>query len=244
MLATLGSVSTSGPTDSAYTHTFSVAQSAQHQALTLFLDDPLAGADYKYPLGVAASLEINYELGKYFDYNMPFMSKTGASATNTPSTTSENRFRPKDVEFKTASALSGLDTASAKSVKSLKLTIEKNIESDDILGSDEPNDFLNKGLTITGEVEATWENESAYKSDFAAGTAKAMRLRVTNTDATIGTATNPRLTIDLAKATFTELSRSIGLDEVVTQRLAFKAHYSTSDAKMITAELINAQSSY
>lgn len=244
LLATLGAVSTSGPTDSAYTHTFTVAQSAQHQALTVFLDDPIAGADYKYALGVVRSLEISYELKKYLEYNVGLIAKKGATATLTPSGTTENRFRPQDVSFKTASSLSGLGAATAKSVRSLRLSIEKNVENDDVLGSVEPNDFINKEIVITGEIEAVWENEAAYQADFAAGTTKAMRLAVTNADVTIGTGTHPSLTIDLAKATFTELGRGFGLNDVVTQRLAFKAHYSISDSKMVTAALVNAQSSY
>jgi hypothetical protein len=61
LLGTFGSVSTGSITDSAYTHTFSVLQSAQHPSLTLFTDD--ANQDYKHALGVITSFELSAETG-------------------------------------------------------------------------------------------------------------------------------------------------------------------------------------
>jgi hypothetical protein len=54
LLSVLGSLSSAqvGGETVVYDHTFGVSQSTQHQSLTLFLNDPIAGQDYKYPLGV------------------------------------------------------------------------------------------------------------------------------------------------------------------------------------------------
>lgn len=244
LFAALGAKAVSGPTDSAYTHTITVGQSAQHPALTMFLDDPLGAQDYKHPLGMIDTLEINYELGKILEWNGTFRSKKGETATLTPSATSENKFTHKHVTFKVASNLAGLAAASALKIKSASIKVTKNLEDDDVLGSDEPEDFLNKQFTIEGTIEAMWQNESDFKTAFLAGTTKALRLQLINTDVTIGSSTNPSITIDLAKVSFTELTRPITANELVKQTLSFKAHYSSSDSKMVTCALVNTQASY
>lgn len=247
LLATLGAVSTGDNADSDATvkdHTFTVAQSAQHQALSVFLDDPLGGQDYKHAMGVISSLELNYETGKFIEFTANFMAKKGESATNTPATTTEYRFLPQHLTFKLASNISGLGAASAISIKSLKLNIEKNVESDDVLGSVAPADFLNKQFTITGELEAIWQNESDFKTAALAGTAKAMRIDLVNSNQTIGNSANPRLKIDLAKVIFSEFANPIKINDVMIQTLSFKAHYSQSDTKLIEALMTNTVASY
>jgi len=246
LLAALGSVSSGAHAGESivYDHIFSVQQGAQHQALSLFLDDPLAGQDYKHALGVIDSLEITYEPGSYIGYSANIRAKKGATATLTPSLTTEGKFIHKHFTFKVASSLAGLGGGSAIALKSLTLTITKNLEDDDVLGSITPNDFLNKQFTIEGKLEALWQNESDFKTNTLAGTAKAIRLDLVNTDTTIGNAANPTVRIDLAKVTFTEITRPIQINEMVKQSVSFKAHYSTSDSKMITALITNLVSSY
>lgn len=247
LLAAFGLVTTTDNPDvdpSVKDHTFSVQQNAQHQSLTLFADDPIGGQDYTHALGVLTQLEISYELGKFLEYTAQLKAKKGAAAILTPATTTENRFLPQHLTFKTASNLAGLGTAAATKIRSLTLRIIKNIEDDDVLGSISPNDFLNKQLAIEGTLEAIFQNESDFKNDFLSGTSKAMRLDLKNTDVTIGTAANPQLTIDLAKVTFTELTRAIRLNDVVLQTVAFKAHYSTGDSKIGDFKLTNTQAAY
>lgn len=246
LLAALGAVSdaTHAGETIVYDHTYSVGESAQHQALSLFIDDPLASADYKFGLGSVKSLEITYERGKFIDYSLALLSKAGTTATLTPSSTTENLFLPNDLTFKVAANLAGLAAASALSIRSMKLKIEKSLESDDVLGSLDPSDFLNKQFKISGEVECVWQNESDFKTAFLAGTQKALRLDLVKSGITIGTSTNPELKIDLAKVIFTELSRPISVNNVVTQRLQFNAHYSITDTKMVTAVLTNLIASY
>lgn len=246
LLSALGDVS-SALHDSetiVYDHTLTVDQSAQHQSMTLFLDDPLSGADYKHALGVMDTLEIQYEVGKYVTYSAKVKAKKGASATLSPSTTAENRFLHKHFTFKTASTLSGLSGGTAVALTTLTLTINKNLEDDDVLGSITPNDFLNKQFVIEGKLEATWQNESDFKTNTLAGTQKAVRIQLTNTDVTLGNASSPSITIDLAKVTFTEITRPIQINDVVKQSVSFKAHYSKADSQMISALITNLVASY
>lgn len=246
LYAVLGSLSTAAgsPEAGTNTHTITVGQSAQHQSLSFYIDDPLSGQDYTHALGVVQSLEIIYEAGKPLEFSATLKSKKGATASFASSSNTENRFTHKHLAFKLAANLAGLGAASAQNIRMLTLKINQNIEDDPALGSLAPVDFLNKQFTIEGTVEAIWQNESDFKTFVLAGTQKAMRLDLKNTDVIIGTVTNPQLTIDLAKVIFKEITKPFKANDVVKQTLSFKAHYSTADSKMITISAVNATSSY
>lgn len=247
LLGALGGISTGDNADSDASvkdHTITVAQSAQHQALTVFLDDPLGGQDYKHAMGCVENLELSYEQGKFIEYALKAKAKKGETATLTPATTAENYFLPQHFSFKLATALTGLDAASATVIKSLKLKISKKLEEDYNLGSIAPTDFLVSGLTIEGELEAVWQNESDFKTAALAGTQKAMRIDLKNADVTIGSAAKPEIKIDLAKVIFSELTRPFKVGEIVKQSLSFKAHYSITDSKSISIVCTNNTASY
>lgn len=247
LYAALGSKAVATNSDvsgAVFDHTITVGQSAQHQALSLYINDPLSGQDYKHGNGVIDTLELNYELGKFLYWASNMKAKKGATATLTPSNTAYNRFLPAHLTFKLASSYSGLGAASATVIKSLKLSINNNVEADDVLGSSDPADFLNKQFSIEGTIEAMWQNESDFKTAALAGTTKAMRIDMINSDVVIGTAANPELRIDLAKVIFKEITRPLKLNDMVMQTLSFKAHYSLSDSLMVTILATNTQASY
>ena len=247
LLAALGTLSTGDNADSDASikdHTITVAQSVQHQALTVFLNDPVGGNDYKHALGMVESVGITVEMGKYVEASLVMRAKKGATATLTPTITTENRFLPQHVSLKLAADLSGLGAASALTIKSLNLSISKNLEDDDIVGDDDPADFNNKQFTIEGEFEANWESEATYKTIMQAGTYKAMRIGMTNAGVTIGSAANPKIQIDLARVLLKEVTRPIKVNDIVRQTISFKAYYSQTEAETITVVATNAVASY
>lgn len=242
LLATFGAVSTTGPAEtSVYTHTFSVDQSAQHDSLTIFLDD--GNQDYKYALAMVESLELDVSVGQFSKFTASFRSKKGDTATLSPSYTTENHFLPQHASLKTASALAGLTAASAIDVRSVRLTINKNIEDDRKLGSLDQVDILNKQFSVEGTLEIVY-NDNTFKTDQLADTAKAMRLQLVNSDVTIGATLKPTLTFDMAKVKFSNFAKNYSNNDIVTATVDFKAFYSLTDTQMITAELKNLQASY
>ena len=247
ILGSLSSASNADGSGNVYDHTITVGQTAQHQSLTLFLNDPAASGgaqDYKHALGVVSSLEITYQQGQFVSYSAAVKAKKGVQASLTPAQSTENRFLSQHVVFKVASNLSGLGAASALNIRSLSLKIDQGIEDDMVLGSKAPNDYLNKQFTIEGQLEARWDDEATFKSTALAGTAKAFRIDLQNTDVTIGSSAHPGLTIDLAKVVFTAITRPQKLGDIVVQTLQFRAHYSISDSKMVTILATNLQASY
>jgi len=242
LLALFGSVASAVKETTAYNHTFSLLGSAQHPSLTLGIDDPWQ--DYQFALAMIESLEIRYERGKFISYTANFKSKKGATGTLTATYTTENSFRPQDFVFKMAANLAGLDAASAVTIKSATLRFEKNLEIDDVLGSVDPADILNKQFVCTGTIEALFDDEATFKTVTLGDTAKALRLDIINTSVMIGASSNPELKIDLAKVKFSEITRATPIGDLVKQTLAFKAFYSLSDSKLFNCVLTNTATSY
>ena len=142
LLGLLGSVASVESADAGvYDHTFTVDDSAEHDSVTIEIDQP--NGDKSYSLAIITALELSFELGKYLDYKAGYMSKKGVDQTLTPVYAVENRFRPQDFSFKLAGNAAGLATSSNICVKSLNLSVEKNVTPDDCLGSTEPQDFTN-----------------------------------------------------------------------------------------------------
>lgn len=242
LLSALGSVSTSGPAESTvYTHTFTVGQSAQHQALTLFLDD--GNQDYAFPLAMLSQLDIDISLGQFAKYTAAFRSKVGETDTLTPSYSAENFFLPQHGSVKIASAVSGLTGASALDVRSVRLSINKNIEDDRKLGSVNQDDILNKQFMVEGSVEVVFD-DNTFKTQMLADTAQAMRIRLTNTDVTIGSTLNPQLNIDLSKVKFGSFEKNYSNNDIVTATVNFRGFYKLSETDMIEVALVNTTSAY
>lgn len=119
------------------------------------------------------------------------------------------------------------------------ISIDENIEDDEVLGQTAPRDFLNKEFSIEGTIEAIWQDESDFKTQSLANTSVAMRLDLVNSDVTEGVATNPQFRLDLARVHFTEFSRPIKIKDVVYQTVSFKAAYSATDSFMARALFVN-----
>ena len=228
-----------------YDHAMTVAESVQHQSLSFYIHDPAAGVDYAHANGMVDKLELSYELNKFVTFNASIKGKTGTSeSTYTVSTISENHFVPQYLTFKTASSYSGLTAATAIKIKSAKITISQSIEEQQVLGSLDPNDWLNKQFKAEGTIEAVWQNEADFKTAFMAGTYQALRFDLINSDVTLGSATNPELKIDFAKTIFTELSRPVKVGDLIYQTIKFSAVYSVTDALMLKVTLTNLKASY
>jgi hypothetical protein len=237
---------------SIYDHVLTVAQHVQHQSLTMHVHDPIATAsgttaDYTHANTVVHKIDIDYSLGNFVMGTATLKGQAGSAAAVVfvPSQTIEDRFVRQYLTFKVASALSGLDAASAIKIKSAKITLDAGDEDDDVLGQVAPRDFLNKEFMCEGTIEAIWQNESDFKAAALANTAKAMRLHLVNSDVNIGVVpSHPEFKLDFAKVYFTEFSRPIAIKDVVYQTVKFKAAYSVSDALMVRATFTNSVTTY
>lgn len=229
-----------------YDNTIGVGQDVQHDSLTFFVHDPIptpggATGDYTHANTVVNKIEIDYSLGNFVMMTASMRGIVGSAAAVVfvPSQAVETRFVPQYMTFKVATTYAGLGAASAIKIKSCKVTIDENIEDDDVMGQTSPRDFLNKEFMIEGTIEAIWQNESDFKTGALANTSKAMRIDLVNSDVTEGVATNPQFRLDFAKVFFTEFSRPIKIKDVVYQTVSFKAARSITDGFMCRALFVN-----
>jgi len=244
LLALFGGVATDvdTPETDSNTHVFNLAQSAQHQAFTLFSKDSVQS--YKHALGVLSSFGINAEIGQYVKFNSAFMAKAGATmADPSPSYVAENLFLPKNITVKYATNQAGLDAGTEVKVQKMSLNFEKDTEGDMALGDSTPQDFLTKMFSCEGEIELLFDAET-FKTQQLANTKIALRLDILNDTDDLGTSVFPQLTFDVYKAHISDFVRNYGNSDLVSATISFKALYSVADAKMVTATLINGQTSY
>lgn len=244
LYAMLGTLATSGPVDSAYTHAFSINQGNQHQSLSFVVTDENTTELYK--LVMMESLEITAELDEVIRFSSSVMSKKGnATGLTVPAVAAESKFTKQHVSFKVAANLAGLAAASAVSLKNLTLTVQKNVSLDDVLGTAEPEDILNRQLSIEGQITLNYEDE-IWKNYFRDNTSRAMEIAFTNTDDTIGAATNPSLTMQFPKVDFFEWEPDYSLEEIVSQTLSFKASRDISGGNdmISTCSLVNDVTDY
>lgn len=244
LYALLGTLATTGPTDSLYTHSFSLAESNQHQSLSFTVIDPNTTEMYK--MVMLNSLEINVELDQVVKFTAEFLGKSAVgAATPTVSYLAENKFTKAHLVLKVAADLAGIAAASALSVKRLRLTIQKNVVMDDVLGTVEPEDFLNKQVAIEGEIELNYTDET-WKNYMKQNTNRAMQIDLVNNDVTIGSSSRPELDIRLPKVDFFDWEPDYSNDDIVSQVISFKASHDISGGnKMIsTCQLKNTNASY
>ena len=235
------STSADDPEADVHTHTITRLNSNQHPSLTIFHDDE--NTDEKFALAMINSLTINCALKDFVKYSAGFMSKVGTSTSSTPSYSAENHFLAQHVEVKFADAIADLSEASAVSVRGLNLTINKNVEDWQNLGSVDPADIVNKAFTLNGDLETIFDDET-YRDYVLDGTQKACLITIENTDVTIGTASHPKLTITLAPMNFRDWGKATDQDGITSQTVAFDGNFNLSDAKTVSMELINEQASY
>ena len=239
LLNVFGSVSSSWSSGE-YTHAFSVAESNQHQSLTIGIADDTQ--DKQFPLAMVNSFELSAEVNDFVKASVDFRSKKGANASLTPSYSTDYALLWKNVQVYFADDLSGLDSATAIKATNLSLTINKNLEDVDVLWSIEPDDFCNAQFGVEWNVELLRDDET-YKSIYMNWTKKAMRIEIIDSNTTLST-WHPTMSFDIASVIMTEFAKTQDNDALVRQWLTFKALYSMSDSKMITAKLINSQSAY
>jgi hypothetical protein len=241
LAACMGTWSTGVVSDSAYTHSFTRLNTNQHPALTLFVDDQ--NTDEKYALAMLSQLTINAVLKDYVRFNAGFMSKFPTATSSTPSYSAENTFLAQHVGVKFASTVAALGTASEVNLRAINLTINKNVEDWQNLGSDEPADIVNKNFSVSGDFEALFDDET-YRDYVTGGTKMACLITIENTDDLIGTASHPKLEISLAPMSFRDWGKNTGQDDITTQTVAFDGNFGLTTSKTVSIQLVNAQSQY
>lgn len=239
LLAALGTESVGSVVSGTYLHTFTRNNTNTAPSLTLFRKTP--DFDTKMAMCMLKSLEIEMVVGEYVKYTADFVGKLGVSTTQTVAYTDEIEFTSKYITLKEATNVAGLGAASAVSVKSAKITIEKEVEPHYAFGSVAPAEIHNKTFDVKVEIEKRHTDE-AFKTYAQNNTSRALSLTLTNTDDTIGSAQSPEITFTLAKFKTTEWEVDQGLDDIVMETFMAQGMFDLTLGYQIQATLKNTQS--
>ena len=218
LLATLGAVS-SDVFSGANKHTFTLQDDNQHDSLSIHTNDPIG--DMIFELSMIESLAVTITPDELVKYTVTFKSKNSAGNTISSSYVAENKFLGRYLTIKLAAATGDLDAASGISVKGLTIVFTKNLELDNVLGTVQPEDILNKLFTISGDIDLNYEDRT-WRDYMLNGDYRALRLDLVNSDVTIGT-TNPSFRIDLSKVEFDSWEPEYSIDEISQQKISFTA---------------------
>jgi hypothetical protein len=240
LLATFGA---SAPTSysGAYKHTNTLSESNQHQSLSIHQDDPIG--DVIFENAMVDSLEITVGMDEIVKFNCGMKAKKAQAGGYTPSYVADYKFVGRDLVFKVAADTASLAAATAVSLKDLKITINKNTDFDWVLGTLEPEDVLNKQITIQGAITLNYEDRT-WRDYMLNGDYKAVGIKLTNSRQAVGT-TNPELYIELPRVDFSEWESQKGNDDIAGQTINFTALYDITTSKLISdCYVVNDVASY
>lgn len=241
-LAAIGSVSSAThPTATGVkVHTFSVANTLP--TYTIASSDANEGTRMAY--GALNSLELKMGQGSYVTFTSSWLAQKGATASNTPSFTAENRYRPQDVVVKIASTVAGLSGATALRVKDLSFKIDNNIQTEPSLGTVLPTYY--PGTVKTSLSMGRLYLDTTMKALVFGTTQQAMSITLTRSDVSIGTGTptNPSIMITFQPGFFSEWSRDGGLDALKQEKFTYAPIFSTATSKQFDFVMTNMTTSY
>lgn len=230
-------VSTADPEANVGTHTYTIATSNQHQSLSVWKKNPVE--TLQAGNSVVTSFALNAVLDQYVRATVGLIGKQFGNDSDTVAYVAENKFRPQDLAIKLADTASALAAASAVgTIRTISLSVEKNVEDYQGLGSVNPVDFVNKDFMVSGSFEIAFENDT-YKDYTLLNQLKAMSLKMTNAEATVGATTNPSLEFILDEVDFGDFAINEANENVAILTANFVGHYNTANSRMIRAILIN-----
>lgn len=228
-------------TSDVFDHTYALANNNNHKSLTICYEDAIQ--EIAFPLAVIDSWSLEVATDDYVKRSVSLMGKKGAAATHTPAFTDEIEFIPSQVTFKMADTAAGLDAASGINVTAFSMEVKKNAEPIYVVGTNEPEDVINKQFGVTGSIELYFEN-TTYRDYVMSNLHKAIRIQMKDTSTDLGSSHNPELRFDLNEVAFEEFERSWDANDPLAQTLNFEALFNRTDASMIAARLTNLVTSY
>lgn len=221
-----------------YTHTYTLANTNQHQSVSLYWSDPDRSDMYK--LGMLDSFQVSVEPSGLVQYTIGYKSKTADewSSISPVYTSLGSKFLHQHLSVKLAAAVGDLAAATPISLKNLEFTIAKNTVFDSVMGTVEPEDILNQQISVEGTLELNLESDT-YRDYMLNGTYRAMEIKLDGGTSSI-------LTLQFPRVDFSEWEPDYTLDEIAKQSINFKANYDATNALDIisTCTLVNAQASY
>lgn len=227
----------------AKSHAFTLANNNQHLSLTLAKKDP--NLQQRMAMCRIDSLKLNYVVDNYINYEAKYMAKKGATASDTVTYAAETEFVPANAVIKTAAVgTANLGAAAAiTNIKSITLTISKNLKETQALGNVDLENIVNTDFEVKGTIER-YMDDTTFKDFVFNKTHRSMRIDLIDTNTIVGAVTNPELKFDMDEVVFSNWQPKEGDADVVTETMDFTGLRNFTSAKTIAATLVNDIASY
>lgn len=234
----LGSVSSSGVSDSAYTHTFTVNNTNATPRTATITTEEGAIQTAQYLNAVCNSLNIEVS-DEYAKATAEIIAQFPGTDTISESYSSETEFAYHQYTAKFGTSLSNAAGNSATPLKSFSLNINNNVLLDEafLSGSNEITDggLIPGRLEITGSYSLHFENTTEL-AKYQANTKNA--LIVTFEGALIGVSSKETIQFKLGKLVLTDPPVEYNIDGLLVLNQAFTVEYDATDLEL-TAIVIN-----
>ena len=245
----LGGVSSaveSGETgNGVYRHTFTLDKNVTQPSLSLALARGGTLTDKEIVGLIVNSLSLDFPLDEVVNGTVNFMarSESNAQSSFTPAFSNDDYIAPHQmVTIKEATNVAGLSGANAFNVTEAGMTIDRQSSEQLAVSSVSPVDFKSGLLNLSGTFNVEKESDKFY--DYHNNnTKRALQINVINTGVTIGTSSNPTLTITIPEVTF-NVNESRPIDDVLVDEVEWRGSYNETEAKAITVSLVNEKADY
>ena len=241
--AVFGGAISSAAETSDYKHTIAEGQSNQAPSLSILVDDE--NGDLLFRGSMIDSFELNVSMEDFVNYSAGLKSFVSTDTTFSPTALKalDYKFVGRDLEFKVAAATTDLAAATAVCLKDFSLTVNKNTDYDQCLGTLEPEDILNKQISIQGALTLNYEDRT-WRDYMLDGDYKAVGIKLTNTRQTMNSE-NPEIYIEFPRVDFSEWEAQRGNDDIVGQTLNFNVLLDlTNDRFLSSVYVINDIATY
>ena len=247
----LGSISTStasGESD-VYEHTITRKASNPPKTMTVIYNDSYDTRKYVY--ATINTLELNVADG-LATISTNILSKFPSSGSASRTLTSERILAFKDYTVKMGSgansttALAAAALATAKKLRSFKLTINNNAEAHYVSGDGDADHIAIGQLEITGEYVLFYEDttERDFYETLLDSTNPVRAMIVTFTGDSIGSAETEEIEIQIPNFKLNDRTVDTAVSGFMAETLAFTAMYDNTAAKSIQVKITNETASY
>lgn len=234
----LGSKATTGPTDSAYTHTFSVQNTnVSMKTATILLE---RGAEVTERFANCVCNSLNFEVSDDFaTMSMDIIGGFPDTGTVTESFTQETEFAYHQMTAKFGTSFSNAAGQSATPLKAFSLTINNNVLLDEafLSGANTPvaGGIIPERLQITGSYTLQFSGTTELDK-YKANTLNALQVQFVGS--LIGSASLETITIKLADLVLTSPPVEVNLDGLVLLTQEFEVQFDATDSE-ISVVVIN-----
>jgi hypothetical protein len=246
-----GSLSTGAntPESGTHTHTYTILDSGIVPTYTISV---IQGAkQFVYALGFITNLKIDVKEGALPEMSVTFLAKKEAETSAlTASYPADSWFSPVHANVYAPLLYANVATAYALDIAECSIEFTRDALKMKYLGADTHEDVMAGDFVVKAHVVSHWEEkswasgDSEYaQDDYRTNTTRAFRLKLVDTNTTLGSSTNPAITIDIPSGKLAEYTPSTALKELVGEEWDVMA-FDDGTNEMSQAVLVNDVSAY